>query len=168
MHTYSCVKDFKNARRCIERYEAESGYFDKDGNIEKGREIYYYNKAVFYLGVNKADSAYAYLCKLQQAPEQTLNTRIATARGLSLLYDKLGNADSTAKYALLSYELDDSLCTHLMKSGSSIQQTQYNRPNTSTTDCKAKSAVKNRKRNTPQSRLWRQHWGWYSPYSHSY
>ena len=47
VHTYSCVKDFKNARRCIERYEAESGYFDKDGNIEKGREIYYYNKAVF-------------------------------------------------------------------------------------------------------------------------
>ena len=40
-------------------------------------------------------------------------------------YDKLGNADSTAKYALLSYELDDSLCTHLMKSGCSIQQTQY-------------------------------------------
>lgn len=125
VNTYSCIKDFPNARRCIERYEAESGYFDKDGNIEKGREIYYYNKAVFYLGVNKADSAYAYLCKLQQAPKQTLNIRIATARGLSLLYDKLGNADSTAKYALLSYELDDSLCTHLMMSGSSIQQTQY-------------------------------------------
>lgn len=125
VNTYSCIKDFKNARRCIERYEAESGYFDKDGNIEKGREIYYYNKAVFYLGVNKADSAYACLCKLQQAPKQTLNIRIATARGLSLLYDKLGNADSTAKYALLSYELDDSLCTHLMKSGCSIQQTQY-------------------------------------------
>lgn len=123
--TYTELDDFKNAARCMKRYECESGCFDKNGNIKKGKEIYYFFKSIYFLGINRTDSAIIYLKKLQHADKQTLNTKIAIAHGLSLYYKKLGKSDSTAKYALLSYELDDSLCTHLMRSSCSTIQAQY-------------------------------------------
>lgn len=123
--TYTELDDFKNAARCMKRYECESGCFDKNSNIKKGKEIYYFFKSIYFLGINRTDSAIIYLKKLQHADKQTLNTKIAMAHGLSLYYKKLGKSDSTAKYALLSYELDDSLCTHLMRSSCSTIQAQY-------------------------------------------
>lgn len=123
--TYINQKDFKNALRCMKRYEMGSGRFDNKNNINTGYEIYYYNKGMYFLNINNNDSAIIYFNKLKISKNQTLNIRLATARGLSLIYDKLGKSDSTAKYALLSYELDDSLCTHLMRSSCSTIQAQY-------------------------------------------
>lgn len=122
---YSERKDFKNALRCIKCYEAGSGYFDENGNIEHGREIYYYNKGLYFLGVNKLDSSLYYFRKLQKVKEPTLNQRLAASRGLTLFFEKNGQKDSALKYSLVSYELNDSICTDLMKSGCSSVQAQY-------------------------------------------
>ena len=84
--TYTELDDFKNAARCMKRYECESGCFDKNGNIKKGKEIYYFFKSIYFLGINRTDSAIIYLKKLQHADKQTLNTKIAIAHGLSLYY----------------------------------------------------------------------------------
>lgn len=130
---YSERKDFKNALRCIKCYEAGSGYFDENGNIEHGREIYYYNKGLYFLGVNKLDSSLYYFRKLQKVKEPTLNQRLAASRGLTLFFEKNGQKDSALKYSLVSYELNDSICTDLMKSGCSSVQAQYEPQQTSNT-----------------------------------
>jgi len=35
--------DYKKAKEYLDIYEQESGLFDKEGNIEKGREYHYFN-----------------------------------------------------------------------------------------------------------------------------
>ena len=45
------------ARKYINIYEKNSGFFDEQGNILKGRQIYYYIKGYYYLAVSKIDSA---------------------------------------------------------------------------------------------------------------
>ena len=54
------------------------------------------------------------------------NMAVAAFRGLSLLYEKIGPADSTAKYALLAYNANDS--AHQKKVGEALirQQAIYN------------------------------------------
>lgn len=37
--------------------------FDKDGNIEKGREVFYYDKGLYFMAVNQLDSAECYFRK---------------------------------------------------------------------------------------------------------
>lgn len=99
--------------------------FDKNGNIETGREVFYYSKGTYYLKTGKIDSAEHYFRKLLTVDDDA-NNRIAAYRGLSLLYNKVGNADSTAKYALLSYETDDTIVINLMKSSLPKMQAIYN------------------------------------------
>lgn len=50
-------------KRCIDIYEKESGLIDSNGHIEKGRESYYVNKAIYLTKVNKLDSAEYYFSK---------------------------------------------------------------------------------------------------------
>ncbi len=50
-------------KRCIDIYEKESGLIDSNGHIEKGRESYYVNKAIYLTKVNKLDSAEYYFRK---------------------------------------------------------------------------------------------------------
>lgn len=40
--------DLIKAKRYMDRYERESGYFDSDHNIERGRETYYYTKGHYF------------------------------------------------------------------------------------------------------------------------
>ena len=51
------------AKQYMDQYELSSGYFDKQGNIEKGRETYYYSKGLWYLYSNHLDSAELYFRK---------------------------------------------------------------------------------------------------------
>ena len=93
------------AKRILDSYEAKTGFFN--GNIQSGREIYYYVKGRYYLSVNKFDSA-EYLFRKELRDGKDLNNQIAGCKGLQELYEKKKISDSIAKYANLGYILNDS------------------------------------------------------------
>jgi len=103
---YIHLGDFATAKKKIDIYERTSQYFT-NGEIEKGHEVYYYLKGLYYLGVNVPDSAEILFRKCLKYKDNS-NNIVGGYRGLSLLYNKLGVSDSAAKYALLSYEANDS------------------------------------------------------------
>lgn len=100
--------EIEKARRLINTYESETGFFDLEHNIEKGREIYYYSKGYYYLAINKVDSAEYYFRK-ELREGKDFNNQNSGSRGLALLYKKIHQPDSAAKYALYSYEMNDSM-----------------------------------------------------------
>lgn len=100
--------EIEKAENYIRRYESESGYFDEHNNIEKGREVYYYTKGLYYMSIEKLDSAeYFFRKELQDGKD--FNNQNAGSRGLALLFQKKHMPDSAAKYALYSYEMNDSV-----------------------------------------------------------
>ena len=99
--------DVYTAHNNIEVYQKESGLFDRNGNIQKGREIFYYIKGKYYLATNKLDSA-EYLFRKELRDGKDMNNQIAGNKGLQLVYEQRRIPDSIAKYAKLSYELNDS------------------------------------------------------------
>ena len=99
--------ELEKARRYISIYESESGLFDINGNIQKGREIYYYIKGEYYLKRSITDSAEHFFRKeLREGFD--LNNQIAGYKGLQDVYEKRGISDSIAKFANLGYLLNDS------------------------------------------------------------
>jgi len=99
--------EVEKARRYLHLYETNSKVIDKDGNVESGRETYYYIKGEYYLATNLIDSAeYMFRKELQTAKD--LNNQIAGCKGLQKVFEKRRLTDSIAKYATLSYELNDS------------------------------------------------------------
>lgn len=95
------------AKRYLDNYEKSGGLFDSLGNIEKGREIHYYIKGVYFLEAGKLDSAEYLFRKCIKSAERT--TTIQTAfKGLARLYKQLNRPDSVAKYAELVNALQDS------------------------------------------------------------
>ena len=97
----------ETAKKFLDIYENNSGFFDEQGNILKGRQFYYYIKGYYYLAVSKIDSAEMMFRKeLREA--STLNHLIAGSKGLQEVYSRKGIVDSVAKYANLGYELNDS------------------------------------------------------------
>ena len=117
--------DFSKAKRYIDIYEGESGYFDEQGNIENGREIYYYIKGRYYMSVNKVDSAeYVFRKELREGKDK--NNQIAGCKGLQKVYEQRRNSDSIAKYATLSYELNDSAYLHSEMQNIQKFQASYN------------------------------------------
>ena len=95
----------EEARHYIEIYESESGILE-NGQVDNNRAIYYYIKGNYYLALDQMDSAKSMYIKLL-APELTANHHEAGSRGLYLLYKKVGEKDSMAKYADLAYQLND-------------------------------------------------------------
>lgn len=96
------------ARLFINRYERESGFFNDSNNIEKGKESYYYSKGYYYMAINNLDSAEHYFRKELNEGED-FNNQNAGSRGLALLFQQKHMGDSAAKYALYSYEMNDSV-----------------------------------------------------------
>jgi DNA-binding CsgD family transcriptional regulator len=105
---YVARNDFANAKRCMDIYENGSGIFDSKGNIASGHELYYYYKGIYYIGISKTDSASYYLRKLQRKPNPSLTESSAAAKGLYELFLKLGDRDSSLKYASVLNCLKDS------------------------------------------------------------
>ncbi|MDO5526261.1 MAG: hypothetical protein Q4F85_09295 [Prevotella sp.] len=104
--------DITKAKHYIDIYDTESGFFDAKGNIEHGREVYYYYKSQYYLTVNQYDSAEYYFRK-ELRDGKDFNNQNAGARGLALLFQQTNRPDSAAKYALYSYEMNDSVYAHM-------------------------------------------------------
>ena len=97
----------KKARQCIDDYEANSLLYNNNGDISLGHEIYYYIKGEYYLAVHELDSA-EYLFRKELKNGKDINNQIAACKGLQKVYEKRKNSDSIAKYATMSYELNDS------------------------------------------------------------
>ena len=100
--------DLIKAKRYMDRYELESGYFDSDHNIEKGRETYYYTKGHYFFAIGRYDSAEYYYRK-ELLDGKDFNNQNGGSRGLALLFQKTNQPDSAAKYALYSYAMNDSI-----------------------------------------------------------
>ena len=101
-------KEFDKAREYMQIYESESGLFDSLGNIQKGREIYYSIKGLYYLHTNVLDSAEYYFRK-ELRDGKDFNNQNAGAKGLTELYQRLHQLDSAAKYSLYAYDMNDSM-----------------------------------------------------------
>ena len=99
--------ELDKARKYLNEYECFSEFFDKNGNIGNGREIYYYIKGNYYLATHQLDSA-EYLFRKELRDGKDINNQIAGNKGLQLVYEQRRIPDSIAKYAKLSYELNDS------------------------------------------------------------
>jgi hypothetical protein len=96
------------AKKILDLYESQSGFFDEKGNIERGRETYYYTKGQYYLATHQYDSA-EYLFRKELMLGKDFNNQNAASRGLALLFQQKHMGDSAAKYALYSYEMNDSV-----------------------------------------------------------
>lgn len=107
------VDSLKRAKMYIDRYESASGYFDENHQIEKGREIYYHSKGLYYLGIEKYDSA-EYYFRLELENGKDFNNQNAGANGLARLFQLKHMGDSAAKYALYSYEMNDSVYAQMV------------------------------------------------------
>ena len=109
---YTDKGQYEKAKQYMDIYERESGFFDSENNIEKGRESYYNMKGHYYLAVNQYDSAEYYFRK-EVRDGKDFNNQNGGSRGLALLFQKKHIPDSAAKYALYSYEMNDSVYAHM-------------------------------------------------------
>ena len=99
--------DLSKAKAALSEYEQHSGFFDNQGEIERGREIYFKFKGLLYDKSGEKDSAEYYYRKLLRYCDDNDNAT-AAYQGLFSLYKQIGNADSIAKYAELYSQANDS------------------------------------------------------------
>ena len=108
--------DFHQAKKNMDVYESQSGFFDDNHNIKAGREHYYSEKAKYYLNVGMKDSAEACFRKclvMHHQPGDKITKddyyRVhAGLHGLAKLFSQTNLPDSASKYALLSEAYNDS------------------------------------------------------------
>ena len=112
--------DFVQAKRNMDFYEKESGFYDK-GEVIAGKQIYYYFKGLYYIGTEQPDSAELFFRKLLNAG-QDYNEIHAAYDGLFKLYTGKNIPDSLSKYAVLSTNYNDSL--HSSLNTQNLQKTQ--------------------------------------------
>ena len=116
--------EYDSARAMMKVYENESGLFDEKGNIQKGYEKYYYIKGLYYLGVNRPDSAEACFRKFGHS-----GYVLDTQKGLLELYKNKKDADSLIKYSTL-YEESLTAWVNSLKNenvGRIVASNNYNR-----------------------------------------
>lgn len=68
------------AANYMKKYEVASGYFNKQGEIEEGREIYYYYKGLYFLYTDSLANAYACFQKITK-DTLDINNRQAYYKG---------------------------------------------------------------------------------------
>ena len=101
-------KQYDEAFKAMRIFERESGWFDKEGYIIKGKELYNYDKGRYLLAMDKDDSAFIYLNKILNTGKEE-----GAYRGLMSYYQKKNIPDSIAKYALLFARANDSCYYHV-------------------------------------------------------
>ena len=73
--------DYMKAKKNMDIYESQSGYFDSVGNIGTGREIYYKAKGRYYLYIGILDSA-DYWFRKELRDGRDFDNQHAAAKGL--------------------------------------------------------------------------------------
>lgn len=109
------------AKHYLDNFEKNSGLFDSLGNIERGREIHYYIKGMYYLEAGRLDSA-EYLFRKCISSAVHRSAIMQAYKGLMRLYKKIDNPDSVAKYAELARVTQDTV--NIMKATLHLQQMQ--------------------------------------------
>ena len=99
--------EFPKVSKYLLDYEAYSGYFDSEGNIAKGREVYYYTKGRYYMYKVQLDSAEYYFRK-ELRTGKDFNNQNAASYGLAQLFRLKHQPDSAVKYFAYSYAMNDS------------------------------------------------------------
>ena len=125
LNTLVLSQKLDKAKRYMQIYESESEYFDSLGNIQKGREIYYKIKGLYYLHTNVLDSAEYYFRK-ELRDGKDLGNQNSAANGLAELYQRLHQPDSAAKYSLYAYVMSDSLYARKVTKDVERIQAMYN------------------------------------------
>lgn len=108
VYPYVMLGRYEEAGQCIRTVEEKSGWFDENGNIELGREVFYYKKGLYHLGIHQMDSAEQCFRRLMNFGEDVNNLECAYS-GLLSLYRQRGVPDSIGKYAELYVEVNDSV-----------------------------------------------------------
>lgn len=110
---YADKKEYAKAKYYMDIFERESRAFDSIGNIEPGREIFYYLKGRVYEGLGQLDSA-EYQYRRLLAYRQDNNNIEGATKGLLSIYRKRKNTDSIGKYADWYCEANDSAHAQLV------------------------------------------------------
>ena len=112
MSSYLKKGDTENAKRQMDIYEKQSGYFNGNGDIEAGREVFYNFKGRYFLALCQYDSAEHYFRKELRLGHDFNNQNMGS-KGLARLFQATHRSDSATKYALYSYAMNDSVYTHM-------------------------------------------------------
>ena len=94
---------YDKVREAMSVFEDSSGWFDVEGNIKAGKELYYYDKGRYLLAIGKPDSARVFFERALRAEKTE-----ATYKGMLSVYKEKRVADSIAKYAILYAKANDS------------------------------------------------------------
>ena len=104
--------EFEKAKQSLDVYRTRSGFFDDDNNIVSNRIIYYSIMGEYYTSIEKYHSAESFFRK-ELHEGKDFNNQNAGSRGLALLFQRIHQPDSAAKYALYSYAMNDSVYAHM-------------------------------------------------------
>ena len=131
---------YGRARKMMDEYEQHSGLFDSEGNIkDSSRAQYHYLKGLYYLGINKIDSAEMQFRKLCKVNNEILDAY----RGLFMLYQNKHYTDSAFRYGRLYEEAMSRFLDN--QNGDAIIQAQamydYSRQEKVVTAAKRKSQI---------------------------
>ncbi|MBP5714574.1 MAG: hypothetical protein J6X07_07750 [Prevotella sp.] len=96
--------ELSKAKQIMDIFEHESGLFDENGNIAKGREHYYITKGFYELATNKIDSAELYFRKAIQNGKKE-----DAYKGLLEVYRHKGDLDSIVFFSKLNENALDTL-----------------------------------------------------------
>jgi hypothetical protein len=96
----------------LREYETRTSFIDEDGNIEQGREIYYYIKGLYYIHTFRLDSAEFFFRKELRFGLDP-NNQMAALIGLQKVFEHRANIDSLTKYTALFMEIADSCHTQV-------------------------------------------------------
>ena len=117
--------DYPKAKAYMDKYESNSGLFDAKGNIAPRREIYYKAKGLYYLYNNVLDSAEYYFRK-ELRDGKDYNNQNAAAMGLAMLFQKQLQTDSSSKYSIYAYIMNDSMYAQKATNTVERMQAMYN------------------------------------------
>lgn len=108
IYVYLDKHNYSKAKALQQIYENESGLFDYEGNIARGKEHFYCGKGLLYLGLNELDSAEIYYRKLLDS-----GFRFDAYKGLLQLYQRYQDNDSVLLYSTLLSEAYNERITDL-------------------------------------------------------
>ena len=119
LHTNEYIK----AKEYMNIYEQLSGLFDNEGNIETGREIYYYYKGLYFLNINVDSAEFFFRKELNTGKD--FNNQNGGALGLAMVYEQRHQSDSAAKYYQYAYAMNDSMYAQMTTSEVERMQAMY-------------------------------------------
>lgn len=120
--SYNLERNALDESKCeIDEYVSKSGLVDKNGNMKKGCELFYYCLGEYYHKSCNIDSALYYYRKLVSYDKEIMNLENGY-KGLMEVYMDLHQADSVVKYARLYADANDT--ANIRNSAKEVGRTQ--------------------------------------------